>query len=157
MDIELSVADGLTTVIALFSLWFSVIALNRTKGNDLFQLRQRVRMEAEKARSAWYELRHELNTLIHKTQIDPTLVSSHRAKLLEFLTEQREHVDQCVLDASALAEEVHAKADKFCEEKCRHYLGLIEPSIEKLSRNRGVAERKLAELIARLASTSLEQ
>ncbi len=154
MDIGLSIADGLTAVIALLSLWLSVIALHRTKGNDLFQLRQRVRMEAERARSAWYELGHECNTLIHRVRIDPTLVPSHRARLFEFLTDHREHLDQCILDAIALAEDVHAKADELSEEKCRHYLRMIEPSVEKLSRNRGVAERKLAEFMAQLAASS---
>lgn len=72
--------------------------------------------------------------------------------MLEFLQCQREHLALCISDASALADDVQANVEGFSERKCKDYLRLIEPSIEKLTRNRGVSERKMTELLERLTN-----
>lgn len=63
-------------------------------------------------------------------------------------------LDLCIRDAVALAEDVQMNVDAFNEKKCQDYLRLIEPSIEKLTRNQGVAERKVSDFLERLSATT---
>lgn len=147
-----SIVDWVAVLIALSSLWVSVRSLDRGKRNELFMLRQRVLLEAERARSAWYALNHENDALIHKVQLNSALSPSQRNTALEFLEGHSEHLVICIRDASALADDVQANVEGFSEKKCKEYLRLIEPSIEKLARNRGVSERKVTQLMERLAS-----
>lgn len=151
---DASQVDLVAVLIALFSLWVAVRALNRTKANDLFALRQSVLLKAEMARSEWYKLNHENGSLIQRVRLRLPTDSPEAAILLDFLASQRDHLDLCIRDAVALAEDVHANVDKFNEKKCRYYLRLIEPSLETLARNQGVAERKVSDLLDRWGATS---
>lgn len=141
-------------LISLLSLWVAVRALNRTKNNDLFALRQSVLLNSENARSAWYKLWHENNSLMQRVTLHLPSGSPETASLLDFLADQRDHLELCIRDAVALAKDVRANVDKFDEKKCREYLRLIEPSLEILARNQGVAERKVSDLLNRQVVTS---
>lgn len=147
---DASQVDLVAVLVALLSLWIAVRALNRTKANDLFALRQNVLLKAEVARSAWYKLNHENNSLIQRIRLSPSNSSPEAVLIIEFLNSHCDHLDQCIRDAVALAEDVQKNVDTFNEKKCRDYLRLIEPSIEKLTRNQGVAEKKIADLMARM-------
>lgn len=150
-----SQVDLVVVLIGLLGLWAAVRALNRTKANDLFALRQSVLLKAEMARSEWYKLNHENGSLIQRVSLRLPSDSPEAALLLlDFLASQRDHFDLCIRDAVAMAEDVRANVDKFNEKKCRYYLRLIEPSIEILARNQGVAERKVSDLLDRLGTTS---
>ncbi len=155
MDLRLFPVELTALIISLLSLWIAVRALNTTKGNDLFALRQKVLLSSESARSAWYKLRHENDSMIQQVTLDSGIESPERASLLDFLADQRDHLDMCIRDAVALADDVRAHVGVFDEKKCREYLRLIEPSLEILARNQGVAERKVSDLLNRLAATSL--
>lgn len=149
---DASQIDLVAVLVALFSLWVAVRALNRTKASDLFALRQNVLLKAEVARSAWYKLNHENNSLIQRVLLGTSNSSTEAALIIKFLNSHRDHLDQCIRDAVALAEDVQKNVDTFSEKKCRAYLRLIEPSIEKLTRNQGVAEKKIGDLLARMGS-----
>lgn len=111
-------------------------------------------LKAEIARSAWYKLSHENDSLTQRVRFCTPSGSPEAALLLDFLGSQRDHFNLCIRDAVAMAEDVYANVDKFNEKKCRDYLRLIEPSIEKLIRNHGVAERKVTDLLDRLGTTN---
>lgn len=151
---DASQVDLVAVLVALLSLWVAVRALNRTKANELFALRQNVLLKAEIARSAWYKLNHENNSLIQRVRLSTPSGSPEALLMLEFLESQRDHFNLCIRDAVALAEDVQMNVETFKEQKCRDYLRLIEPSIEKLTRNQGVTERKVCELLERLAPTT---
>ncbi|MCY1377944.1 hypothetical protein D9M69_655430 [compost metagenome] len=53
----------------------------------------------------------------------------------------------------AFAEDVQMNVETFNEKKCRYYLRLMEPSIEKLTRNQGVTERKVNDLLELMGAT----
>ena len=144
---EVSIAEWVALIVALCSLWVSVRAFNKSKNNELFQLRQRVLLDAEKARSAWYSLNQENNSLIHQVEIDLKLLPDLKKIILEFLYGQKEHLANCIFDAVAMAEDIQKNVGKFDEKKCVYYLHLIEPSLEKLERSKGVSERKMSELL----------
>ena len=151
---DASQVDLVAVLVALLSLWVAVRALNRTKDNDLFALRQNVLLKAEVARSAWYALNHENASLIQRVRLSLPGGSPQAASMIEFLYDQRDHLDQCIRDAVALAEDVQMNVDTFNEKKCRDYIRLIEPSIEKLTRNQGVAERKVNDLLELMGATT---
>lgn len=151
---DASQVDLVAVLVALLSLWVAVRALNRTKTNDLFALRQNVLLKAEAARSAWYQLNHENNSLIQRVRLCSSGGLPEAALMIEFLNSQRDLLDLCIRDAVALAEDVQMNVDAFNEKKCRHYLRLIEPNIEKLKRNQGVAERKVSDFLKRLSTTT---
>lgn len=151
---DASQVDLVAVLIALLGLWVAVRAFNRAKANDLFALRQSVLLKAEIARSAWYNLSHENDSLIQRVSLRLPSGSPEAALLLDFLASQRDHFGLCIRDAVAMAEDVHANVDKFNERKCRDYLRRIEPSIEMLARNQGVAERKVSDLLDRLGTKS---
>ena len=144
----------LTLVIALLSFGVSVWTLWRTKSNDKFALRQSVLLKVESARSAWYKLRHEADSLVHAATISLPSGSPEAEMVMSFLNDHREHLDLCIRDAVALAEDVQANVETFDEKKCREYLRHIEPSIEKLVRNQGVLKLKVNELIERWKARS---
>lgn len=149
---NISLVDLASLLIALLSLWIALRALHRTKTNDLFVLRQSVLLKGEIVRSEWYKLRHENDSLVQRVSLYSPCGMPETALLLDFLADQREHLDMCIRDAVALAEDVQANVDKFDEKKCRYYLRLIEPSLELLARSQGVAERKVSDLLDRLAT-----
>lgn len=62
--------------------------------------------------------------------------------MIEFLNSQRDHLDLCIRDAVALAEDVQMRVDAFNEKKCRDYLRLIEPSIENIDTQSGRGREK---------------
>lgn len=150
---DASQVDLVAVLVALLSLWVAVRALNRTKANELFALRQSVLLKAEVARSAWYALNHENSSLIQRVRLCLPGDSPQATLMLEFLNGHRDHLDQCIRDAVALAEDVQMNVDTFNEKKCREYLRLIEPSIEKLTRNQGVVERKVNDLLELMRAT----
>lgn len=154
---KISVLDVATLLIALLSLFVAWRALSRTKSNELFALRQSLVIKSEQARSGWYQLNRENESLIKR-------VKSHfrdrlpvAQELLDFLIGQREYLALCIRDTTALADDIHAKVDKFSEKKCRSYLRDIDPSLEILARNQGVAERRFEELLARIDVASAQQ
>jgi hypothetical protein len=151
---DASQVDLVAVLVALLSLWVAVRALNRTKASDLYALRQNVLLKAEVARSAWYKLNHENNSLIQRVRLCSSSDSPETALMIEFLNTQRDHLDLCIRGAVALAEDVRMNVDTFNEKKCRDYLRLIDPSIEKLTRNQGVAERKVSDFLERLSATT---
>lgn len=155
MELRLFPVELTALIISLLSLWIAVRALKRTKSNDLFALRQNVLLSSESARSAWYKLRHENDSMIQRVTLHSGIEPPERASLLDFLADQRDHLDMCIRDATALADYVRAHVGVSDEKKCREYLRLIEPSLEILARNQGVAERKGSDLLNRLAATSL--
>ncbi|MFI8645912.1 hypothetical protein ACIGJK_14105 [Pseudomonas iridis] len=145
-----SLVDVVTFVLALASLFVAIRALSRTKSNELFALRQSLVIKSEQARSEWYRLNRENEAVIKQIQSRFSEVLPEVSVLLEGLREHREHLGNCIRDAAALAEDIHANVDKFSEEKCRQYLRSIDPSLEMLSRNQGVTKGRFEELIARL-------
>ena len=151
---DASQVDLVAVLVALLSLWVAVRALNRTKANDLFALRQNVLLKAEIARSAWYQLSHENKSLIQRVRLCSPTGLPEAALILEYLNGQRDYLDLCIRDAVALAEDVQKNVDAFNEKTCREYLRLIEPSIEKLTRNQGVSERKVSDLLERLGAAT---
>lgn len=146
--------DLVALLIASLSFWISLRTLSRTKANDIFALRQSVLLKAEMARSAWYKLRHEADSLIQQVNLHSTTDSPKKALLLDYLADHREHLNLCIRDAVAMAEDVHSNVDKFNEKKCRDYLRSIEPNLEILDRNQGVVGRRVSDLLNQLNTTS---
>ena len=149
MDIS-EVLASLALFVSILSLLVSWFALRRVKANTLFELRQRVLMQAEAARTAWVGLSRENRSLVHRTQQATDIPLQLKGMILEFLADHDQHLDQCLLDAHAMAEDVLENGQSFDEKKCKHYLWLIEPSLEKLARNKGAAEVQMRELLETL-------
>ncbi|AQY67415.1 hypothetical protein [Pseudomonas veronii] len=154
---KFSLVDGVTLLIALVSLLVAMRALGRTKSNELFSLRQSLVLKSEQARSEWHRLNRENESVIKQVQSRFSAALPEVAAMLEFLLGQREHFDLCLRDAAALAEHIHTNVDKFSEKKCRLYLRDIDPSLEVLSRNRGVIQGRMEELIARMEAVALHK
>lgn len=72
--------------------------------------------------------------------------------LIEFLEGQGEAFNLWITDANALANDVQVNIGSFNEKKCREYLLKVEPAIEMLTRNQGVAEKKYNETLSNLPS-----
>ncbi|NMY81269.1 hypothetical protein HBO01_21530 [Pseudomonas rhodesiae] len=151
---KVSLVDVLTLLIALVSLLVAVRALGRTKSNEVFSLRQSLVIKSEQARSEWHKLNRENESIIKQVQSRFSAELPEVAVMIEFLLGQREHFQMCLRDAAALAEDIHRNVDKFNEKKCRLYLRDIDPSLEMLSRNRGVLQGRMEELMARLEASS---
>lgn len=154
---KVSLVDVVTLLIALVSLLVAMRALSRTKSNEIFALRQSLVLKSEQARSEWHRLNRENESVIKQVQSRFSEDLPEVATMLEFLLGQREHFYLCLSDAAALAEDIHANADKFNEKKCRRYLRDIDPSLEVLSRNRGVIQGRMEELIARMEAVALHK
>ncbi|WP_028941628.1 hypothetical protein [Pseudomonas vranovensis] len=151
---KISLIDVFTLVFALLSLAVAWRALSRTKSNELFALRQSLVVKSEQARTGWYQLNRENESLIRRIGSYFRDNRPVAQELLNFLTGQREHLKQCISDAKALADDIHENVDKFSEEKCRIYLRQIDPSLEILARNQGMAEKRFDELLARIDEAS---
>lgn len=151
---KVSLADVVTLLIALVSLLVAMHALSRTKSNEIFALRQSLVLKSEQARSEWHRLNRENESVIKQVQSRFSVDLPEVAALLDFLLGQREHFHLCLSDAAALAKDIHTNVDKFSEKKCRSYLRDIDPSLEVLSRNRGVVQGRMEELMARLDVSS---
>ncbi|WP_139208367.1 MULTISPECIES: hypothetical protein [unclassified Pseudomonas] len=146
--------DVVTLLFALVSLLVAMRALGRTKSNELFALRQSLVLKSEQARSEWHKLNRENESVIKQVEARFPAALPEVAVMLEFLLGQREHLKMCLRDAAALAEDIHRNVDKMSEKKCRLYLRDIDPSLEMLSRNRGVVQGRMEELMARLDASS---
>ncbi|NWA32683.1 hypothetical protein HX817_14125 [Pseudomonas sp. C6002] len=149
-----SLVDAVTLLIALVSLLVAVRALGRTKSNEVFSLRQSLVIKSEQARSEWHKLSRENESVIKQVEARFSAALPEVGVMLEFLLGQRQHLEMCLRDAAALAEDIHRNVDNFSEKKCRLYLRSIDPSLEMLSRNRGVVQGRMEELMARLDSSS---
>lgn len=144
------VLASLALVVSILSLGVSWSALRKADATTLFDLRRRVLTKAEAARTAWIELSRENRSLVHRIQQTTDIAPQPKAMALEFLADQDAHLDQCLRDACALAEDVQENGQDFDEKKCKHYLWLIEPSLEKLARNKGAIEAQMKELLETL-------
>lgn len=114
-------------------------------------------VKSEQARTGWYQLNRENESLIKR--ID-SYFRNHRPlaqELLDFLKGQREHLKQCIADSRAMADDIHKNVDTFSEKKCRTYLREIDPALEILARNQGMAEKRFDELLARIDEASAHQ
>lgn len=149
MDIS-DVLASLALFVSILSLFVSWFALRRVKANTLFELRQRVLTQAEAVRTAWIGLSRENRSLVHRMQQTTDIPPQQKGMILEFLADHDKHLDQCLLDACAMAEDVQANGQDFDEKKCKHYLWQIEPSLEKLARNKGADEVRMKELLETL-------
>lgn len=153
----ISLVDVVTFVLALGSLLVASRALSRTKSNELFALRQSLVVKSEQARSEWYRLKRENEAVIKQIQSRFSESLPEVSVLIEGLRGHQEHLENCIRDAVALAEDIHANVDKFSEKKCRQYLRDIDPSLEKLSRNQGLAKGRFEELITRIETGTQRQ
>jgi len=154
---KISLVDVFTLMFALLSLAVAWRALSRTKSNELFALRQSLVVKSEQARTGWYQLNRENESLIKR--ID-SYFRNHRPlaqELLDFLKGQREHLKQCIADSRAMADDIHKNVDTFSEKKCRTYLREIDPALEILARNQGMAEKRFDHLLARIDEASAHQ
>ncbi|MBI6781615.1 MULTISPECIES: hypothetical protein [Pseudomonas] len=149
---EIPVAALLALAVSLFGLWRAERAQGRSRAAERFLLQQTVLLKVEAARSEWYALERENNTLILRLSLDSGLQPELRAIASDYLKGQKEFLAMCIADATACAENVFANGTKFSEKKCRDDLRLIELSLEKLRRNQGVSERKFDELMQQAAA-----
>lgn len=152
-----SVLSILALTISLFTLWRTVNVQNRSRASELYLLRQNLLLKAEAARSEWYKLDRESDTLAHRLSLNHDLNPELRAITSNFLQERREFFRQCIADASAFAEHAHANRERYTEKECKERLTAVEVSLEKLRRNQGEAERRfnqLMEMAAHSATTS---
>jgi hypothetical protein len=147
---SVSLVDAATLLIALVSFLVSVRALSRTKSNEIFALRQSLVIKSEQARSEWYRLSRENESVIKDVELQFSAALPEASVLLNHLLDQRDFFKRCLRDASALADDIHHNVDKFNEKKCRQYLRDIDPSLERLSRNQGLTKGRFEELIARM-------
>ncbi|MGZ9738102.1 hypothetical protein ACXX83_06620 [Pseudomonas sp. GNP012] len=139
---------------ALLSLWTSLRASKRSRASELFALRQNVLLKAEIARSAGCKLNHENNSLMQRVLLCLPDGSPLAASTLEFLSSHRDHLEQCISDAVALADYVQKNVETFNKKKCRYYLRCIEPNLETLTCNQGVAEQKVNDLLEQLGAAA---
>lgn len=114
---------------------------------EIFSLRQKIVIEAEKSKSAWYSLRRENESIIHKINMDSSLLEDQKELLLDFLKGHGDFIENCIADACALADDVSKNIEKFNQKKCYSYLRSLEPGAEVLSRNQGESQRKILEMI----------
>ncbi|MDY4311216.1 hypothetical protein SOX05_15135 [Pseudomonas putida] len=154
---KISLVDVFTLIFALLSLAVAWRALSRTKSNELFALRQSLVVKSEQARTGWYQLNRENESLIKRVGSYFRDNRPVAQELLDFLTGQRDHLKQCIADSKALADHIHKNVDTFSEKKCRTYLREIDPSLEILARNQGMAEKRFDELLARIDEASAHQ
>ena len=154
---KISLVDLFTLVFALLSLAVAWRALSRTKSNELFALRQSLVVKSEQARTGWYQLNRENESLIKRIGSYFRDNRPVAQELLDFLAGQRDHLRQCIADSKALADDIHNNVDTFSEKKCRTYLREIDPSLEILARNQGMAEKRFEELLARIDEASAQQ
>lgn len=151
---KFSLIDVFTLSLAFLSLAVAWRALHRTRSNELFALRQSLVVKSEQARTGWYQLNRENESLIRRVGSYFRANRPVAQELLDFLTEQREHLKQCIKDAKALADDIHENVETFSEKKCRVYLRQIDPSLEILARNQGMAEKRFDDLLSRIDEAS---
>ncbi|HGM7658897.1 TPA: hypothetical protein ACKP9J_002328 [Pseudomonas aeruginosa] len=144
--------EWMTLLVAVLGLWIPVRVFSKNNNKELFQLRQRVVNKVEEARSGWHALNRENNSLIKRTQTDSSIPAELKSMLIEFLEGQGEAFNLWIADANALANDVQVNIGSFNEKKCREYLLKVEPAIEMLTRNQGVAEKKYNETLSNLPS-----
>ncbi|EMO3475157.1 TPA: hypothetical protein ACQGXN_004086 [Pseudomonas aeruginosa] len=149
---NVSLMEWMTLLVAVLGLWIPVRVFSKNNNKELFQLRQRVVNKVEEARSGWHALNRENNSLIKRTQTDSSIPAELKSMLIEFLEGQGEAFNLWITDANALANDVQVNIGSFNEKKCREYLLKVEPAIEMLTRNQGVAEKKYNETLSNLPS-----
>lgn len=153
MDLDpLPLATAFGLLVALIGMWRSERALSRSKGNELGLLRQSVILKAEAARSEWYKLNRENDTVIHRLEVNRDLPPELRAILSAVLKDWKEFLGMSIADASAFAEDALTNSANFNEKDCKERLTAIEVSIEKLKRNQGESERRYNQLVERVAA-----
>ncbi|MBV6146482.1 hypothetical protein KUT38_22670 [Pseudomonas aeruginosa] len=152
---NVSLVEWMTLLVAVLGLWIPIRVFSKNNNKELFQLRQRVVNKVEEARSGWHTLNRENSSLIKRTQTDSSIPPELKSKLIEFLEGQREAFNIWIADANALANDVQLNIGNFNEKKCREYLLKVEPAIEMLARNQGVAEKKYNEILSGLPSRQL--
>ncbi|HCU2084257.1 hypothetical protein AAA587_22645 [Pseudomonas aeruginosa] len=156
MNLEnVSLVELMTLLVAILGLWISIRAFSKNNSNELFQLRQRVINKAEEARSGWHALNRENRSLIKRAQSDSSIPLEVKNMLVEFLEGQEEAFALWMADSNAIANDVQLNIGRFNEGKCREYLLKIEPAIEVLARNQGVAEKNYNETLNSLHSKGL--
>lgn len=148
-------SEAAALIVALLSLLVSLRAFNRSKDTEVFALKIDLLRKLEILRSAWYDVTRENSTLIHRVKLNQSMSPPLRDSLLEFLQEQQEVIEQSTLHAGKFAEDVQAQIGRFNAKKCREHLQFIEPSIEKVSRNKGYSERRLREMLEKHNITDL--
>jgi len=148
----LPLATALGLLVALFGMWRSERALARSKRNELYLLRQTVRLKAEAVRTEWYKLDRENDSLIHRLALKKDLPTELQTMMYDFLQGGKENLNICIADACAVAEDAHRNSENYSEKKCRALLSTIEVSIEKLRRNQGESERRFDQLMERAAA-----
>lgn len=152
MDLDaIPVAALLALAVSLFGLWRGERAHIRSREAERFLLQQAVLLKAEAARSEWYALNRENDTLILRLSLHTDLQPELRVIVSDYLQGQKEFLALCIADATAYAENVFAIGTTFSEKRCREDIRLIELSLEKLRRNQGVSERKYDELMQQAA------
>lgn len=149
MGMNIDIVNVVLMLVAIITLYMTSRGYLERRKKALFDLQQKVLVESEQVKSEWYDFKHENNSLIHQVQQNSALSPQHKNILLDFLNSQADFFDNCILDASALADDVQKNVDNFSEADCQNYLRKIEPGRLKLVRNRGVPQKKLNELMER--------
>ncbi|ELM3825455.1 hypothetical protein [Pseudomonas aeruginosa] len=151
---NVSLIEWMTLLVAVLGLWIPVRVFSSSNNKELFQLRQTVVNKAEEARSGLYALNRENSSLIKLAQGDPSIPLEVKKMLIEFLEGQGEAFAMWIADANAVTNDVQLNIESFNEKKCHEYLLKIEPTIEILARNKGVAEKMYNETLSTLRSRS---
>ncbi|WP_146047201.1 MULTISPECIES: hypothetical protein [Pseudomonas syringae group] len=153
MDLQsIPIASLLALAVSLFALWRTERVQNRSRANELYLLRQNLLLKAEAARSEWYKLDRETDTLVHRLSLNNDLNPELRKITSNFLQDRQEFFRQCIADASAFAEHAHTNRERYTEKECRERLTAVEVSLEKLRRNQGEAERRFNQLMETAAA-----
>jgi hypothetical protein len=148
---SIPVASLLALAVSLFALWRTERMQHRARANELYLLRQNLLLKAEAARSEWYKLDRETDTLTHRLALNNDLNPELRAITSNFLQDRKEFFRQCIADASAFAEHAHVNRERYTEKECKERLTAVEVSLEKLRRNQGEAVRRFDQLMERAA------
>ncbi|MEQ4619580.1 MAG: hypothetical protein ABN482_16255 [Corticimicrobacter sp.] len=144
---DLNLGSIIPLAISIFSFFISLYALYRSRNSEIFSLRQRVLIESQKAKSSWYYLRRENDSVLHKTAVDSSIPPQLKTLISEFLQEHGEFIENSIKDACALADDVYKNIEKFNQKKCYRYLRFLEPGAEILARNQGESKRRVNEMI----------
>lgn len=144
---ELDLGSIIPLVVSILSFFISSYALYRSQNSEVFSLRQRVLIESQKAKSSWYYLRRENNSVLHKIEVDSSISPQLKSHLYEFLQGHGEFIENSIKDACALADDVYKNIEKFNQRKCYRYLRFLEPGAEILARNQGESKRRIHEMI----------
>ncbi|WP_133748578.1 hypothetical protein [Pseudomonas sp. LP_7_YM] len=151
MDFQ-SIPSMLALAVSLFALWRTERVQNRSRANELYLLWQNLLLKAEAARSEWYKLDRETDTLAHRLSLYYDLNPELREITSNFLRDRQEFFRQCIADASDFAEHARMNRERYAEKECRDRLTAVEVSLEKLRRNQGEAERRFNQLMETAAA-----